>query len=296
MANNYSPGQSSGASRFGMLNIVMVGLALLVLYYLYRYLFKQQDASIVTLVPGNASAATTRPIVPDAKVDFPAPFEGGEYSVNTWVYLSSYKAGYGKRKHIFELKGSDTGFSTLVLGLGAFKNNLVVRTHTKDVGTEGFQGSCSSVPKRLEGFVTEGYVDATTSDDLSRANVDTLFGTTAGGTSALDDPVRCDVQDIPLQRWVMVTVVLSGRTTDVYVDGKLARSCVAKSFFKVDPNSVVPVILDRGGFDGYISNLQVAGYALNPEEIYRLYSTGPTGTNLDIISWFLSLFQGAAAK
>jgi hypothetical protein len=93
----------------------------------------------------------------------------------------------------------------------------------------------------------------------------------------------------------MLTVVLTGRTIDVYLDGKLSRSCMSQSFYKVDPTGVKPVLADRGGFDGYIGNTSVANYAMNPDEIYRTYLSGPEGAaSMDFIGWFISLFKGSA--
>jgi hypothetical protein len=109
----------------------------------------------------------------------------------------------------------------------------------------------------------------------------------------LDTPLMCDIPEIDLQRWTMITVVLSGRTIDVYIDGKLTRSCVSKSYFKVDPTTPVFNITDRGGFDGYIGNTAVGSYSMSPDEIYRMYMSGPAGASADIWSWIASIFQGA---
>ena len=78
-----------------------------------------------------------------------------------------------------------------------------------------------------------------------------------------------------MQRWNLITVVLSGKTTDVYVDGKLARSCVSSSYYKVDTMNVTPNILQHQAFDGKIANLSLYSVALNPAQIYQLYSEGP---------------------
>ena len=106
-------------------------------------------------------------------------------------------------------------------------------------------------------------------------------------------PLKCDVPEIDLQRWTMVTIVLSGKTIDVFIDGKLSRSCITDSYFKVDPTEDVTLnILDRGGFDGYIGRTTAGSYMMNPDEIYRTYLSGPNGASLDLFGWFVSLFQG----
>jgi hypothetical protein len=95
-----------------------------------------------------------------------------------------------------------------------------------------------------------------------------------------------------MQRWVNVTVVLSGRTIDVYMDGKLARSCLTPSYYKVDPTGVKLKITERGGFDGYINGVSMYNYPLSPADIYHIYQAGPTGTSNGVGTLMASLFTG----
>ena len=218
----------------------------------------------------------------------PTPYEGGEYSVNTWVYISSFNKNMNKRKHIFELQGNI--FSTLLIGLGAFNNTLVVRTHTHSA--EGFANWTTMTGGSGVGTNPPNAQDNV--GNLSAASLNTTFAALAMNDSLLDTPPICDLPEIDLQRWTMVTVVLNGRTIDVYMDGKLSRSCVAPSYYKVDPTGVKAVMTSRGGFDGYTGATSVANYAMNPDEIYRAYLSGPEGSSTDILNWFVSLFKGSS--
>ena len=221
----------------------------------------------------------------------PVPFEGGEYSVNTWVYVSSYNTNRNTRKHVLEIKGEY--FSTLLIALGAFKNTLTVRTHSDEI-VEAFQSSGGS------GSDTSDSSDSSdtnppnvgSSGSLSSSDIESLFAPMAMDDSTLTGAVTCDLPEIDLQRWTMITVVLSGRTIDVYIDGKLSRSCVSTSYYKVDPTGVKMNILDRGGFDGYIGTTTAANHSMNPDEIYRTYLAGPEGNSTSIFSWIKSFFTG----
>jgi hypothetical protein len=86
---------------------------------------------------------------------------------------------------------------------------------------------------------------------------------------------QCDLPEFDLQRWNLVTIILSGKMIDVYMDGKLVRSCITPSYFKVDTVNVTPNILQHKSFDGKISNLNLYTVALNPAQVYQLYTTGP---------------------
>jgi hypothetical protein len=286
---------SSSRIGFGIINILFVILGLFAIYYLYRYLYTSGNTTATTLVGGEQSAGIPPSNVPKP----PTPFEGGEYSVNTWVYISSFNKNINTRKHILEIQGDL--FSSLLIGLGAFKNTLIVRTHTDDpvVSTDGFQsggrgsGSGSGRGSNTHTITTTAPPGTEQIGSLSSANVDAIFAPIAMQDDILTTPAICDLPEIDLQRWIMITVVLSGRTIDVYMDGKLARSCTTSSYYKVDPTGVTMNILDRGGFDGYIGNTVAAAHSMNPDEIYRAYLSGPNGSSMDVLQWIQSLFLGA---
>jgi hypothetical protein len=283
-ANMRSAGAAPAGS--GLFTVIILILAGIALYYLYTFLTTDVSSDKVVLVPGKHEAN----IIPEKLPKMPTPYEGGEYTFSTWIYVNSFNTNMNRRKHIFEIKG--THFSTLLVALGAFKNTLVVRTHNKDVNEsfQSFQGAV--IPKAIrneEGFAA---TTASTEGDLAAEKVNKMFESMTTDDTLSEPKTMCDLPEIDMQRWVMITVVLSGRSIDVYLDGKLARSCVTKSYFKVDPTGVLPKISERGGFDGHISEMSVANYAMNPAEIYRMYIAGPEGATLDIVDWVKSLFTG----
>jgi len=242
--------------------IILLVISVVALYYTYQFLYSSATLTPTVIVSDEINAPPTTPPT------IPQPYEGGEYSFNTWVYITNFRTNQNVKKPIFELKGNGGTFSTLFVGLGAQTNTLVVRTHTKDPGAATSNGDTLNVADR------PAFLKAT---DAS------LAGSTL-----------CDLPSVDLQRWVMVTVILSGRTIDVYMDGKLARSCVTPSYFKVDPAGVAPVILGGAGqntLSGFIAGMSVAAYAMNPGQIYRLYSYGPKSSQT-FMSWVKSLVSG----
>ena len=253
----------------------------LALYYLYTSLYGSPSTLSVKLVENSSLADKLIPA--ESLPRIPVPYEGGDYSVNMWIYINSFNTNRNKRKHIFELRGRY--FSTLLVGLGAYKNTLMVRTHTSDLPNKTEETASESV-------TTPGSQDAATAGSLGHSTVAALFTDITMEDSLLDTPPICDLPEIDMQRWVMVSVVLSGRTIDVYLNGKLKRSCVAPSHFKVDPTGVAPVICDHGGFDGHIDGVGVANYAFNPEQVYKLYLSGPQGSTWNFGKWLGSFFKG----
>ena len=344
-----SPNLPSQSSSIGLIfTAIFIIAGLIIIYYLYKYLYTGSHSSSTTLINGPTSAA----IVPTLPPNYPKPLEGGEYTVNTWVYLSSFIKNMNARKHLIEIKGKN--FSTLVVAIGAFKNSLTVRTFGSDVtntnvvtrghggaggaggagaagaagsrhsgsaGTrrngiveppgsywsngswkESFTDSTGNTPRTaplnrgntaIEPFSTATPNSCTSTTTLYAADVKSLFQPMAMDDCILKGPPpECDIQEIDLQRWVMISIVLSGRTVDVYIDGKLRRSCASSTYYQVDPTGVSITMLENGGFDGYVGNTNVAGSAMNPDEIYSMYLSGPGGSSYNILSWFASVFKG----
>lgn len=100
-----------------------------------------------------------------------------------------------------------------------------------------------------------------------------------GDLSQTDTNEICDLVELPIQRWVHVGVVLWNRTTDIYLNGKLVRSCILKGVPKV-PWTENLYVAGKDGFDGAIAQLRYFNRALNATEMYKLYSKGPLHWNL----------------
>ena len=94
-------------------------------------------------------------------------------------------------------------------------------------------------------------------------------------TKHTDNP-NCTISNFPLQRWVNLIISLNVRTLDVYLDGKLVRTCILPSVAMVNPDDPVQ-ITTNGGFDGWTSNLEYFAKPLNPQQAYDIYKKGYGG-------------------
>ena len=83
----------------------------------------------------------------------------------------------------------------------------------------------------------------------------------------------CSVKNIKMQKWVHVVTVVNNRTLDIYVDGKLVRTCVLPGVAKV--NNTAPVqITPNGGFSGQTAKFMYFDGPTNPQEAYNIYKDG----------------------
>ena len=86
---------------------------------------------------------------------------------------------------------------------------------------------------------------------------------------------KCNVKNIPIQKWVNLSITLYKKTIDIYINGKLNKTCVLPFIPDMeDLNSGDMLITPGNGFDGYTSKFQAFNEALNPQEIWNIYSNG----------------------
>jgi len=88
---------------------------------------------------------------------------------------------------------------------------------------------------------------------------------------------KCSITNFPLQSWVNLIISLYGRTLDMYVDGKLVRTCVLPGVAKVNPDADISVT-PGGGFSGWTSNFEYWDDATNPQQAYNIYKSGFGGS------------------
>ena len=97
--------------------------------------------------------------------------------------------------------------------------------------------------------------------------------TTPGGQTVIHN---CMVSNIPIQKWVNLTLSVYGRTMDLYIDGKLVRTCLLPGIANINNNADI-YVTPKGGFNGWTSNLQYYPNSLNPQEAWNIYAQGYGG-------------------
>jgi hypothetical protein len=92
-------------------------------------------------------------------------------------------------------------------------------------------------------------------------------------TSSSGNLVNCKVNNVPIQSWTHLLVSLNTRSMDVYLDGKLVKTCILPGVVKIEPKAGV-YITPNGGFGGYTANIKYFGESLNPQQAWDLYMEG----------------------
>jgi hypothetical protein len=300
-AANAPKNTGSGGPMKLVLGVVFLILALVGLYYLYQYLYgKNPSRGSVQILSGNPLMTTSTAVADSGGLtavqttDLKGVLDGGEYSVSFWVYVADTK-GFGtgvatKLAHLMEISdrrfGATKGKTLLFVGLNPINGTLVVRQNTSASDTDTYA-------MIIDNALTSADLGTNTSDNLEFP-LSTLISN-YNSENRYREKDRCDIiNGIEYQRWILVTVVGNSRTLDVYIDGKLARSCVYNAPFALGaPNGEAKVYfgLDNGGkLKGYFSSGNFYNYALTPDAVWGLYQQGPGGSS-SFLDYIKNLFN-----
>ena len=251
---NSNISNNGNSSLMSIVRIAVIIGILVLLYYAYRYFFTSDTIQSTSVVNGVVDAKIPEefPIAPVPNKNLPPLYEGGEYSMSCWVYINDWSYKKNINKHVFQIGGTSANDNvTLMVGLSNLTNKLLVRINKK---------------------VSE---------------INTLMANNLTPSVSETESQLCDLPEIDMQKWVNIAIVLSGRICDVYLDGKLVRSCTLPEQFKV-ANGYVISPLKYTGFGGFMSNLTAYGYALNPGDVYKIYMSGPKSSGFT--EWVKSFF------
>jgi len=90
----------------------------------------------------------------------------------------------------------------------------------------------------------------------------------------------CEVAEFPLQKWVNLIISFNGAAMDVYVDGKLVKSCVVNTGSRIgETQTIVLGHNDVNNNDvGFITNVKLKAAPIAPQEAWDIYSQGFGGS------------------
>ncbi len=241
------------ASNRSTIVSVLYFVAIVVLvYYLYRYYRDSYSRDSILLKNQYSTGALLGDkgslVIYDAsKGDDKMRRATSEYTVSFWMFINSYAQTSQYQSLFALLDNSDAEFL-----LGAYLH-----------------------PRKPQMVVRAGKI-------MGQTTIDPLVQKTGSmDPPASDDALTpCDVSEIDLQRWVHVAISVNGQILDVYLDGKLARSCILPSIQNITPDGKQQIKLFHRGnnYDGFMSGVEFASYAATPDQIYSKYRSGPYST------------------
>jgi hypothetical protein len=268
--------ESLSGSTGIFVRVVFIILSFYFLYVIYKFLYSTTDTNDFSVMPdvtlGRPTGVSTGgdPALKafssgDEKAKIMKIVTGHDFSLTFWIYIKDINWRPSNDKFILSLGEAIGGKQSLLIYLSAYKYGFHVRTNAM----------------------------ANSTDVRPLQDIGSTFKTAASTVPMSgNSPTPCDINNIDLQKWVHVSVVSSAKTLDVYMDGKLARSCILPGNIYF-PETYYLNLFAYNGFGGYISNLTAHDYPLNPEQIWTMYMSGPA-PKYTLTQYFNSLFDPKA--
>jgi hypothetical protein len=86
-------------------------------------------------------------------------------------------------------------------------------------------------------------------------------------------PYECGISNIPIQKWINIIVSVQGKSIDIYVNGKLVKTCVMTNVPKSLQGDGVNLSMNNG-FSGYTSKFFYMNQTVNPQKAWNIYKAG----------------------
>ena len=257
---NIITGKVKGTSR-------IVLIVVLIAVFIYILSSSSLFSSSNTLVKSITNATTHTTIDKDD-----LSTTKGNFSYSCWFYVDDWNYKYGERKQLLARPDNNKGFNPLIF-FHPMQNDLQILVSC--YSTEG------PPPSESDSSSSSSSSASTCSDSSSSGSSDVMPGPSPGSQDFI-----CSIKNINLQKWVNLIVVLNNRTLDVYLNGKLAKTCMLPGVPRINNDTDVQVTAGNNpndmdtnaGFSGYTSNIQYLPYDLTPEGAYNKYKEGFGGS------------------
>lgn len=240
-----APKLDEGGGWGGMAFSAVGGVLLLYIGYLFFNYIQRWNGQPGLASPfGGAGAGSgdktpapvdgkTRTVIPSGE----APSTGGaDWGIQYWMYISDWNYKFGTDKDIVKrIAPNNPSITAPRIFLSPSDNTLNVRVSV---------------------FPTDGAAGAAA----------------PASASSTGDSFTCSVENVPLQSWFAVSVTCFQRNLDIYINGRLVKSCVLPGVPKPAVGDII--LADSGGFSGSICNLNWYNSMLAPEQSKGFHAKG----------------------
>jgi hypothetical protein len=223
------------------LTIIIIIVVIVLLFIIWKYMISD-PYTLQNLQSGKTATTISASDLETNGSDVPS----SNFAYSIWFYINDWNYRYGKAKVIFGRMGSKSG--------------------AEDGSISGISGldPCPAV--------VLGAIENNISISLGCYPGVNQEPTTSGGKTVVH---TCSVANVPIQKWVNLAISVYGRSMDIYIDGKLVRTCLLPGVASVNSNADIHVT-PAGGFDGWTSRLQYFPNSINPQDAWNIYTKGYT--------------------
>ena len=263
---NIVTGKAQGSSRI----VTIVILVVLFVYFIANSSLFSSHTDLVSSV-NNANEHTT------ISKDDVSSYKNN-YSYSYWFYLDDWNYKYGERKNLLLRTDNNKGYNPRIFFDPAQNDLSILISCYSAVPPPPSQNSSMN---DSSGNSQNEPQSTCSSDTKSSTSSEFVPGPSPGSQNFI-----CRIPNIKLQKWVNLIVVLNNRTLDVYLNGKLTKTCMLPGVPRINNEADIeitpgnnPKDLDKdAGFSGYTSNVKFFPYDMTPEDAYNVYKQGFGGS------------------
>ena len=216
---------------------VLAALLIYGTYFIFQGSFTMPTWS-GSVTPAAGVTTNTSMTIPGSTIPVSVGTNGGNYGVQWWMFIQDWNYMFGQEKQV--LTRGASGHLNPYVFLDPVENTLNVKINLMS-GAAGSGGS--SVPSPV------------------------------GLTGSTDDSYTCKVKNIPLQSWFCISLSVSNRNVDIYLNGMLVRSCLLPAVPQAPKGDAT--VMGSGGYSGNLAALNFYAGALNPNMAMAFYRAGP---------------------
>lgn len=231
---------------------IVLTVVVLVLIVMFIYYFFKDPYTLSNLQNGQNSSTIKSSSLATNGSNIPS----SNFAYSVWFYINDFNYRYGEPKVIFGRMGAPS---------------------TDNGGSLPGLNGLDPCPA-----VVLGAVENNLEISLGCFPGINQTPTTPGGKTVIH---TCKLSNVPVQKWVNLIISVYGRSLDVYIDGKLAKTCLLPGVANINNNSDI-YVTPSGGFDGWTSRFQYYPNSLNPQQAYNIYVDGYGG------NMFTNFLQG----
>lgn len=250
------------ANRSFIVNIIYIVAAIVLVFYLVNWYFSDDEKDIVVLKNKMSASAAKGKAYTVVKKNETKGRATNEYTISAWIYINSYNTSAKPQGVLAFFDNAATSgdiHSNLFIGLHPEQPKMIIRAGN------------------IKSETTQDPHTVYTNSESAPAPTSSSYTFKAENSLETGDNKPCDVMDIDIQRWICVAVSVNGRIMDVYLDGKLARSCIMPNVQNLSDKGEQSILLGPSSttFNGHISGVMFSNYAVTPDVIYARYQAGP---------------------
>lgn len=271
--------------------IFIVVILLILFYYVITTFFSSSGLT-------SFKEASDESTIPSSSISLNSSIPNSAYGI--WIYVDDWNFGYGKEKVVFRrVNGDGHG---LRVHLGSHTNDLKIITNYKSDGTSSNSGTSSDSSSSsgtttdygLQQRILDSHADLPhrhcTEDDVDKGtngctDVGNAVVTTDNFTGMFESSIKegvtnnllehvCIVKNIPLQKFCHIIVSYNDKALDVYLNGKLVKTCLIPGVPYIDSDADVKVTPKGESYSGYSSKFKFWPAPMDPQKAWDNYSDG----------------------